>query len=217
MPSFESLKVRQRKERDNYPENSGLRVHRALSWLQRAEQAKDSDGRFIFLWIAFNAAYAQDFYDQDTATERFKVGSFLNKLVELDVDKRLYGLIWQEFPSSIRVLLSNRYVFGPFWEYQQGRKSEAEWTEAFGKANRAAKAAIGQGDTATALSVVLARLYTLRNQLVHGGATWDSRINRDQIRDATAILEKLVPIVIELMMDNPNTLWGEPSYPVVES
>ena len=31
-----------------------------LSWLHRAEQCEDEDGRFIFLWIAFNAAYAQD-------------------------------------------------------------------------------------------------------------------------------------------------------------
>ena len=216
MPSFETLKTRQREERDKYPENMGLRVHRALSWLQRAEQAEDLDGRFIFLWVAFNAAYAQDFYDQETTAERFKVGGFLTKLVELDSDERLYGLIWQEFPSSIRILLSNHFVFGPFWEYQQGRKTEAEWTEAFEKANRAAKAAIGQGDTATALGVVLARLYTLRNQLVHGGATWNSGVNRDQMRDATAFLEKLVPIVIELMMDNPVTLWGDPSYPVVQ-
>ena len=94
MPSFETLKTRQREERDKYPENMGLRVHRALSWLQRAEQAEDLDGRFIFLWVAFNAAYAQDFYDQETTAERFKVGSFLNKLVELDAGKRLYGLIW---------------------------------------------------------------------------------------------------------------------------
>lgn len=54
------LKARQRAERDSYPENLSLRVHRALSWLDRAEQDDDPDSRFIFLWIAFNAAYATD-------------------------------------------------------------------------------------------------------------------------------------------------------------
>jgi hypothetical protein len=55
---YNTLKNRQRQERDNYPDNLGLRVHRALSWLNRAEQEGDPDSRFIFLWIAFNAAYA---------------------------------------------------------------------------------------------------------------------------------------------------------------
>lgn len=37
-----------------------LRMHRALSWLQRAEAAGDDhDVGFICLWIAFNAAYAR--------------------------------------------------------------------------------------------------------------------------------------------------------------
>ncbi|NNB48811.1 MULTISPECIES: hypothetical protein [Pseudomonas] len=31
-----------------------------MSCLQRAEQAEVVDGRFVFLWIAFNAAYATD-------------------------------------------------------------------------------------------------------------------------------------------------------------
>ena len=36
-----------------------LRMHRALSWLQRAEAAgEDDDVAFVCLWIAFNAAYA---------------------------------------------------------------------------------------------------------------------------------------------------------------
>ncbi|GMQ54867.1 hypothetical protein YSKK_27300 [Halopseudomonas aestusnigri] len=65
------------------------------------------------------------------------------------------------------------------------------------------------------LAVVFSRLYTLRNQLVHGGATWNGKINRDQLRDCVAILGQLVPLVIEIMLDNPNTLWGDACYPVI--
>lgn len=54
--SFQEFKQRHRQERDAQHSNLRLRVHRALSWLDRAEQADDLDGRFIFLWIAFNAA-----------------------------------------------------------------------------------------------------------------------------------------------------------------
>ena len=60
MSDFAPLRERHRSLRDGMPLALNLRVHRALSWLQRAEQCSDADGRFVFLWIAFNAAYAQE-------------------------------------------------------------------------------------------------------------------------------------------------------------
>ncbi|MCA2008623.1 hypothetical protein [Tritonibacter mobilis] len=59
------------------------------------------------------------------------------------------------------------------------------------------------------------RLYVLRNQLIHGGATWNSSVNRDQLRDGVAILSVLMPVMIDIMMDNANEEWGKPFYPVV--
>jgi hypothetical protein len=67
------------------------------------------------------------------------------------------------------------------------------------------------------LSIVLSRMYTLRNQLIHGGATYGSQVNREQLRDCASFLGKLVPFIIQLMMDNPATLWGDACYPVVEA
>ena len=61
MQTYQVLKQRQRVERDDYPQNLSLRVHRALSWLQKSELCDDDDSKFIFLWIAFNSAYAQEF------------------------------------------------------------------------------------------------------------------------------------------------------------
>lgn len=71
-------------------------------------------------------------------------------------------------------------------------------------------------EVADVLVIIFSRLFTLRNQLVHGGATWNGAVNRDQIRDGVNFMRELVPLVIELMMDNPRELWGEPSYPVVK-
>ncbi|MEI6339959.1 MAG: hypothetical protein WCQ57_15475, partial [Verrucomicrobiota bacterium] len=49
---FKSLKERQRSIRAGFPETLGLRVHRAINWLGRAEQAGDDhDVRFILLWV----------------------------------------------------------------------------------------------------------------------------------------------------------------------
>jgi hypothetical protein len=66
------------------------------------------------------------------------------------------------------------------------------------------------------LGIVFTRLYTLRNQLMHGGATWGGKVNRDQLRDCNALMGKLVPMIIEIMLDNPDTLWGDAVYPVVD-
>ena len=60
------------------PERLGLRVHRALSWVERAErESDDPDAAFIFYWIAFNAAYAQDRPRSLDSTEREHFGGFL--------------------------------------------------------------------------------------------------------------------------------------------
>jgi hypothetical protein len=214
---YASLKARQRLERAGHSTNLALRVHRALSWLDRAERCGDDmDARFIFLWIAFNAAYANEIGDRDRPPELQMFNRFLQKLVDLDREKMLYELIWTEFPNSIRVLLNNRFVYQPFWDYHNGRIDEPQWQQRFANANAAANRALAAGNTTQVLSIVLERMYTLRNQLVHGGATWNSRVNRDQLRDCAAFLGKLVPFVILLMLDNPNTLWGDACYPVVE-
>ena len=214
--SFQALKQRHRQERDAQHANLRLRVHRALSWLDRAEQAEDLDARFIFLWIAFNAAYATEIDDHQRLSEQETFKAFLQKLCTLDKASRIDALVWQEFSGSIRVLLDNPYVFQSFWEHQSGKIDEATWKTRFASGKRAAQQALASGNTPALLGVLFNRLYTLRNQLIHGGATWNGSVNRDQLRDCTSLLSKLVPLIIELMMDSADTLWGDACYPVVD-
>lgn len=214
--SHATLKQRHRLIRASHPTSLTLRIHRALSWLNRSEQCDDIDGRFIFLWIAFNAAYAHEIDDRERMSDKTAFVAFLKKICELDSDRRIGALIWNEFSGSIRVLLENPYVFPAFWDHQRGRIAQSEWKERFAAAKRAAQTALASGNTANLLAIVFARLYTLRNQIFHGGATWGGKVNREQLRDCTNLLAKLVPLIIALMMDNPTTLWGDAVYPVVE-
>lgn len=219
MATFADLKERQRAERGSHAPNLALRVHRALSWLERAEQLAaqaDPDGRFLFLWIAFNAAYATEIDDKYRESEQQTFRAFLQKLAELDAGQRRFDqLVWNEFPHGIRVLLANRFVFADFWRYHNGTMAETDWQQAFAAANAAANKALARQDTVTVLAIVLSRIYTLRNQLVHGGATWQSSVNRDQVRDCGNLMGKLVPLVIEIMLDHPQALWGDACWPVV--
>ena len=214
---FESLKAKQRDIRSGFSESLGLRVHRALSWLEKSEQCvDDQDSQFIFLWIAFNAAYAQDTEVlRHSESEAFSL--FISKLVELDKSNNLYNLVWSEFSSSIRVLLDNQFVYQPFWDFHNKKITEQEWKERFVKAKALANNALSSKRTDLLITIILQRLYTLRNQLMHGGATWKSSANRAQIRDGVAFLGLLVPIIVDVMMNNPNELWGSANYPVIKN
>jgi hypothetical protein len=52
---FSELKARQRKEREAYSENLALRVHRALSWLCKAENEQDDIEHFFGYFVAYQA------------------------------------------------------------------------------------------------------------------------------------------------------------------
>src|SRR5690554_944247 len=158
---YQSLKARQRKERDAHNENAALRIHRALSWLYRAEQCDDMDGRFVFLWIAFNAAYSNDLGNL-SISESELFNSFLKRLMDLDVDKKLYHIVWQQYTSAIRVLLDNHYIYQPFWNHHNGMAGYEDWQEGFNRSKKMAHFALANNDTATVLSVIFNRLYTLR-------------------------------------------------------
>jgi hypothetical protein len=114
------------------------------------------------------------------------------------------------------VFLDNRYVFQPFWNFHNGLPGNKDWQERFDKSIRRTQTALSDKDTKAILVTLFDRLYVLRNQLVHGGATWNSSVNRSQVRDGASILSFLVPVFINLMMDHPEVKWGAPYYPLVE-
>ncbi len=215
--TFSELKAKQRSIRAGFHEELGLRVHRCLSWLDRAEQADgDNDAAFLFLWISFNAAYAEEINDSAAFGERSAFDGYFQKLIELDSNNRIYDAIWQKFPQAIRVFLDNKYIFQPCWKHHNHADGFDAWQERFDASKRRFNSALASKETKVVLSMLFDRLYVLRNQLVHGGATWNSSVNRDQVRDGARILGFLVPIFVDLMMDNPGENWGLPYYPVVE-
>lgn len=217
----DSLKHKQRRLRGEFPTPLTLRVHRSLSWLRRAEaDADDLDIRFILLWIGFNAAYAGDIEASAASPapegERGLFQAFFSTLVRFDGRHRVYDMVWERFSQEIRLLLGNRYVYHPFWQHQNGIVGYADWAEKLERSRTAINHALREHDTVKILSILFDRLYVLRNQLVHGGATWNSDVNRDQVRDGASLLGCLLPIFIDLMMDNPDHEWPMPNYPVVE-
>ena len=212
-----SLDVNARWCGDSLPNALQLRIHRALSWIGRAEkEADDDDAAFIFYWIAFNAIYAEDKQETEWTSERESFREYFGRIVGLDDDNVVYDAIWDRFSQEIRVFLDNRYVFEPFWKFHNGVSGYDEWERWFEGSQRMARFALARQDTSAILSILFDRLYVLRNQLVHGGATWRSSVNRDQVRDGRRIVAFLVPRFVQIMVSNPRERWGAPYYPVVQ-
>ena len=212
--SFASLKAKQRALRAAFPEPLGLRVHRAISWLGRAEAEKtDADVRFILLWVAFNSAYASEI-DADATNERKSFKAFFDALVSLDSSHCIYEPVakCRRGPAAAREQVSVR----SFWHNQNGLEGHDDWEKRLAASQRQIATAMTQFDTGRILHVVFDRLYVLRNQLVHGGATWNSSINRPQVKDGAAVLGWLLPVFIDIMLENPDRDWGKPFYPVVK-
>ena len=215
---YSKLKELHRLKRDNYTDEFSIRIHRSLSWIGRAEKKdEDIDARFIFYWIAFNSAYSAIQTSQYFDTERRIYKDFFEKILKYDKNEHVYNAIWKEFSGSIRSLLNNQYIFGPFWNFQNGHEGFDDWEVKFNESKSIALKALQNKNTLMILEILFDRLYTLRNQILHGGATWNSKVNRSQVNDGQSIIGFLIPNFLQIMMDNQNENWGKLVFPVVES
>ena len=209
-----------KQNRENFNEDFRLRIHRSLSWLQRVEQAQqeqDLDSKFIYLWISFNAAYAKDLGAGLRSADKGAFVQFIYRICHLDKEQKIYYTVWNTFSGSIRILLNNQFTFQPFWDYHNGLITEQDWIASFEKNRKKALEALTQKDTPEILIAVFNHLYTLRNQIMHGGATFNSTVNRSQLKDACNILSTLIPEMLKVMLQNPDDkTWGKPFYPVVK-
>lgn len=213
--SFQVLKEYHRKERDSWPQDTTLRVHRALSWLHRAEQeAGDPDAAFIYLWIAFNAAYSRDIEEGASHSEKERYKNFLRILVESDIRKRIPSVLFDQFSDALPDLIANKFIFAEYWQNQANPNASEDWESLLDDSIRRAHGAAQYRDAFHYLRIVLSRLYVLRNQLLHGSATWNSETNRKQVQDAAQVMRMFVPIMIDTIMNDPDNDWGEPLYPV---
>ena len=192
-----------------------LRIHRGLSWLIKSlELDSDLDLKFMSLWISFNAIYAQDAaLNQDKQALR----QFLYLICQKDQEHKIYHILWDKFSHPIRLLLENPYVYQDFWDYQNQKISQHSRKEDFEQEKKKVHKALQEKASVDILFVVFNRLYPLRNQMVHGGVTYNSSVNRRQLQDACNILAALLPMFMLILLENAKTLdLGKPFYPVVQ-
>ena len=214
-------------ELDGPPELLHL-LQRSISWLERAAAANDTDARCVFLWIAFNAAYAierraaRDEWDGDEPVDWQLRERYFSKVTRLEFKRVRSAIRARRVEGTVLKLMSNVYVFWGFWGSLTADPFEwDDWRhkERFESERDETRRLLGIADRTDArriLSLVFSRLYVLRNQLMHGCATREGSLNRRQVNDGAGLLEILVPLFVDIMADHPDEDWGEVSFPVRE-
>ncbi len=185
------------------------RLRRADSWLAQSENVTSDDEKFIFLWIAFNAAYGGE--PSDTP-EPNVFGKFLEKILHRDNKKSIEKILFENISlERFRRIIQNKYMFEPFWQLVRGRVSKVPWKKKFDGENQHAAKYYKERRAKLVLETILKRLYTLRNQIFHGGTTFLKGKGREQLGDGTVIMAKLVPAILEIMKNAKSDDWGTTS------
>ena len=208
-----------------------LRIHRAISWVKRAqkeveraeklEECVDLDAKFIFYWIAFNAAYGRykPISSSEKSWEFHCIDEYLNNVLAVDVEKEMDNMVW-DIRSSILGLMENRYVFRDLWNFHRDENDPTKWDgssqkESFDREYKEVEDALNYSyRVKDVLFTLFKRIYTMRCQFFHGSSSWKSPINREQVEYGVYIMECLVPLFLSRMMNDPNpNRWGTPQYP----
>ena len=217
-------------DRVSQREHNKHRMRRSRSWMERSKAAKSNEEKFLFSWIAFNAAYGDEPTDINgnygaeifRNNETNRIMEFLEKIIKRDEQERVRDALLDLQASNsetLEELLKNQYIFKPFWQAEDNR-----WHEGFNTANKKALEALrrlkNQEDVLNVSKIVFERLYLLRNQVLHGCVTFVTGKGRPQLMDGSLIIEAIVSAILNAMethiAKNPvSEIWGKVAYPRV--
>ncbi|MDA7967823.1 MAG: HEPN domain-containing protein [Gammaproteobacteria bacterium] len=221
-------------------ENNKWRMDRALSWLEHADECNpenNPDEKFLCLWISFNSAYGDDENLKPDSwlkkiSDHKKIENFLRAVVKRDAGGRLADLI-RAHKNQFDEIITNRFLFQPFWKAAYIRNAWIRWSNPsseFTSNNLLVENALAgimqnnprtpqsEKQTTIVLQHTFDRLYTLRNQVFHGGAAYRDGYNRSSFPPANIVLGACVSEFLKIMLEKMETQkdmddWGMVAYP----
>jgi len=193
-------------------QNFQIRVHRSLSWLERAlgsDAELEPDGRLLYGWIAFNALYGR--WDDDAgfaAKDRDSWQTFLQGVLKDDTDGAI-GRRLVVLRQPVLDLLDNKFLDPQFWRNPNAKANR--------KAFFAAQSDFVEGRWLSLAIAAIDRVYTLRGQIVHGAATRGSKLNRTTLRLGCQVLEGILGPLLEIVIDRcADDDWPPLCYPPID-
>lgn len=222
------------------------RLQRASSWLAKAKRmVADSEAKFIFSWIALNALCGvrpdvreTDWWENE---KRFiprlnkrqiddknsrELEWFLWRVSCLDVGGGMLRGVIEDHWRDVETVLICHYVMSFYWNGSYPTEKDLDKCKNVGM--KIVKTAIGLSSDREKIylalrEIVIERLRTLRNQLIHGSAT-DTHSKRraageSELEAGSRLLEEFVWAFLVLMTGpSGKTMYWPPSpYPRVGS
>jgi hypothetical protein len=187
-----------------------IRIHRACKALQVAESldAVESnedapDAGLVFRWVALNALYGS--WDEGKGmptSDRTAVDRFTSDLCRIDAEGRMQATL-QAIAEPAKELLASPFLHTHFWK-------DPEWEHVRPKRRNAAKFRdeLRENRPSAGLYSVLMAIYFLRCQIIHGGATIGSRMNRVTVEPAAEILCVIAGQAVAIVIDH----WSEMNF-----
>lgn len=195
-----------------------VRVHRAcvaLSEAERIEKAQDSrvalDAGLVLRWVGLNALYGQ--WDEQSGIpmrDRESLDSFTSRVAAIDSDGRLSAVLGL-LEAEAQTLLESTFLTQRFWRDQ-------EWENVRPRKGRYRSYRDDRlsGRVAGPLHQLLIVVYFLRCQIVHGGATLGSDVNRVTVEPASRALSLLSGQLLAVVVEHGLEIeWGNLCYPPI--
>ena len=192
------------------------------TWIELAEATSHDHVRFVFYWIAYEAAYQNEDSGLKDWQERQQ---FHDRLARHDRGK-LRGILHTQSRDVVRIL-ELRQAHGSFWtrwREDEDVRSAEEWEGRFrrrvGSAIERLNDAVRSGvkrEISDTLNNLFRNLSIVRHQIVHGGSAGPRSRGRTQVILGAGLLKALVPCFRDSIKSNIDQDWGEPPYPRVGS
>ena len=189
-----------------------IRLHRACSWLQRVEELPAGDfldAELIFRWIAIGSLYGRwDTEARQPLGERDSLAGFLDRIIDLDANGAVTHVL-EEHRKLVMSIFDDAYLTRYFWEDPTDDRARKTRKTKFD-----ARTWYQQHNYKLILDRLMERIYLLRCQLVHGGATSGGRLNRTVVRRCSTMLGHLLPAILLVIIDHGHDEdWGPLCYP----
>ena len=200
-------------------ERNKRRIARMDTWISHAEAAGGDDDthiRFLFYWIAYEAAY-----------QTYKTGKgrrkWLHKKLARHEPSELQSILREQRDNIVHIL-ELRQAHPSFW--REGSKVNAdvttpeEWESAFRKQVRLAQECLDTavrsgGKISAALDDLFSNLSVVRNQIAHGANAGPESRGLTQVILGACLLKAFIPCFREIIRSNIREDWGEPPFPRV--
>ena len=213
------MSVRDRNER---------RIARMSTWISLAKAEaisgeKEAHIRFLFYWIAYEAAYHMNETGESKGGHEKERREFHLRLASHDRG-RLQRILSAQRTNVVGILKLRQAhpSFWKRWDEDEGVETIKEWESVFW--NRVQKmvehleVAVRSGikwKIAGTLNDLFENLSVVRNQIVHGGSAGPDSRGRTQVILGAKLLSAFVPCFHESIKDNHSEDWGEPPFPHV--